>query len=166
MKSAQYWIDHLDLRKHPEGGFFKEVYRSDETLSGAHLPERYKGDRCFSTAIYFLITAGDYSRFHKIKSDEIWHFYEGNPLSLYVLHNEDHRLDHFSLGREVAYGQQLQLTIPKNHWFGAALAVDRGYALVGCTVAPGFDFTDFEMADRQELITTFPQHKTIINMLT
>ena len=166
MKSARYWIDHLDLQKHPEGGFFKEVYRSDEILSAEHLPGRYKGDRCFSTAIYFLITADDYSKFHKIKSDEIWHFYEGDPLNLYVLGNNHQRLDQFCLGKDLEKGQQMQLTIPKNHWFGARLAVDFGYALVGCTVAPGFDFADFEMADREKLTTAFPQHKKIINMLT
>ena len=166
MKSAQYWIDHLNLQEHPEGGFFKEVYRSDETVAGGGLPDRYNGDRCFSTAIYFLITANNCSKFHKIKSDETWHFYEGNPLNIYVLNSDDQRLDHFLLGRDIENGQQFQLTIPKNHWFGASLAVERGYALVGCTVAPGFDFTDFEMAGQQALITAFPRHQTIIEMLT
>ena len=166
MKNAQYWIDHLDLQKHPEGGFFKEVYRSDEIVPGAHLPERYQSDRCFSTAIYFLITAGDHSKFHKIKSDELWHFYEGDPLDLYLLNDTSGEVNRFRMGRDPENGQQMQLAIPKNRWFGAKLAVSRGYSLVGCTVAPGFDFADFEMAGRQELITTFPQHQKIINMLT
>lgn len=166
MKSARYWIDHLDLQKHPEGGFFKEVYRCDETLSEAHLPERYQGDRCFSTAIYFLITANDHSKFHRIKSDEIWHFYEGDPLDLYVLNDNSGEVDQSRLGRDPEDGQQMQLLLPKNRWFGAKIAGAGNYSLVGCTVAPGFDFADFEMADRQELITTFPQHQKIINMLT
>ena len=166
MKSARYWIDHLDLQKHPEGGFFKEVYRCDETLSERHLPERYQGDRCFSTAIYFLITANDHSNFHRIKSDEIWHFYEGDPLDLYVLNDISGEVDQFRLGRDPEDGQQMQLLLPKNRWFGAKMARAGAYSLVGCTVAPGFDFADFEMADRQELITTFPQHQKIINVLT
>ena len=166
MKSAQYWIDHLGLEKHPEGGFFREIYRSDEIHSRAYLPKRYGGDRCFSTAIYFLIKSDDCSKFHKIKSDEVWHFYEGGPLNIYVLNNENKSLDQLCLGREPAHGQHLQLTVPKNHWFGAKLAVNEGYALVGCTVAPGFDFADFEMGDPKSLMTTFPKHKNIINMLT
>lgn len=166
MKSAEYWIGHLGLQKHPEGGFFKEVYRSNELFPGARLPERYQGDRCFSTSIYFLITANDHSKFHKIKSDETWHFYEGSPLNLFVLDNDTQGLGQFRLGREPENGEQMQLTIPKNHWFAAKLATDHGYSLVGCTVAPGFDFADFEMAERQQLITTFPQHQKTINMLT
>ena len=166
MKSAQYWIDHLDLQRHPEGGFFKETYRSDEQFTGGHLPSRYQGDRSFSTAIYFLITDSDCSKLHRIKSDETWHFYEGQPLTIYVLAEEEVSIRKFHLGRDLENGQQMQLTIPKNCWFGAKLSVNEGYALVGCTVAPGFDFTDFEMADRKKLITTFPQHQKIINTLT
>jgi len=165
MNKENYWIDKLNLSKHPEGGFFKEVYRSDENIAVGALPDRYKGDRSFSTSIYFLLKDDDYSGFHRILSDETWHFYTGTTLELFVL-CDDGRLVRHLLGQDVKAGENLQMTIPKNHWFSARVLDKNSYALLGCTVAPGFHFDDFEIANRHKLMFKFPQHHQIINELT
>lgn len=165
MKTAQYWIEILELVKHPEGGYYKEVYRSDENIYKNALPSRYSGDRNVATSIYFLINGDEFSSFHRIQSDETWHFYQGTTLELLVI--DDHgKLMVFKLGVDLEAGEQLQHTIPRNHWF-AARVIDKGsYTLVGCTVAPGFHFDDFELAERSKLIGQFPKHKKLIEELT
>jgi len=165
MKTANYWIEKLKMEKHPEGGYFKEVYRSEELLSSNALPSRYISDRYLATSIYFLLNGEDFSSFHRIQSDETWHFYMGSTLELYVL-NEDGTLTTFLLGRNVQEGESLQITIPRNHWFGARVAEKNSYSLLGCTVAPGFHFEDFELAKRESLIQEYPLHKNIIRALT
>lgn len=150
MISSESLIKAFDLKKHPEGGHFKETYRSREILSKQALPSRYKGDRCFSTAIYFLICAGEVSRLHRIASDEIWHFYLGGPLELLQI-AEDGTMERVMLGPDVEAGQKLQHAVPARRWFGARPAEASAYSFVGCTVAPGFDFSDFELADAKEL---------------
>jgi predicted cupin superfamily sugar epimerase len=164
MKPAEYWITHLSLQSHPEGGFYKETYRSKENISAHALPDRFKGDRNFSTAIYFLLRSQDRSMFHRIKSDELWHFYAGTSLSIYVLTNE--KLVVHTLGTEPDKGDSLQIVIPANCWFGAKVNGESSYTLAGCTVAPGFDFQDFELADRTILLKEFPHHRDVIEMLT
>lgn len=164
MKPAAYWIDRLQLSPHPEGGFYRETYRSAETLSIEGLPKRFPGERNISTAIYFLLRSQDRSRFHRIKSDELWHFYAGGSLSIYVLKDED--LSIYRLGDQPDKGQSLQIIIPANCWFGAKVDESNSYTLAGCTVAPGFDFQDFEFADRSLLVKEFPMHQRIIEMLT
>jgi uncharacterized protein len=164
MHSAEYWINHLDLQAHPEGGFYKETYRSDENISVAGLPDRFPGSRCFSTAIYFLLRSEDRSMFHRIKSDELWHFHAGSSLSIYVL--DSYGLSIIKLGANVEAGESLQVVIPAGCWFGAKVNEPDSYVLAGCTVSPGFDFNDFELADRKNLLDDFPHHEDVVTMLT
>lgn len=161
--TAEELITNLQLVRHPEGGWFRENYRSGESLSGNALPERFGGSRSFSTAIYFLLEAGDISALHRIKSDEIWHFYAGSPLVIHAIH-PDGRYQPQHLGVDTAGGELYQAVVPHGCWFGAEST--GAFTLVGCTVSPGFDFADFEMADRQELSACYPQHRELIERLT
>ncbi|MCS7012755.1 MAG: cupin domain-containing protein [Chloroherpetonaceae bacterium] len=162
---AQYLIAALGLQAHPEGGFFREVYRSQEMIAHTALPARFSGERCFGTSIYFLLRSDDFSAFHRIQSDEIWHFYDGSPLALYMLH-QDGTLQTVVLGRAIEDGQVFQATVPAQCWFAAKVTQPDSFALTGCTVAPGFDFADFELASRQKLIEAYPQHRQLIEALT
>jgi predicted cupin superfamily sugar epimerase len=164
-RDAAYWIEHLGLLRHPEGGWFRETYRSAETIPLGGLPERFDEERSISTAICFLLEQGDISALHRIKSDEVWHFYAGAPLKVHMISPGGER-SMFLLGRDVAEGERLQAVVPAGCWFGAELAAGGDYALVGCTVAPGFDFNDFEMADRNECMTMFPDHAEFVLRLT
>lgn len=161
---SQYWIDQLGLEPHPEGGHFVEVYRASEEIPRHALPTRFDGDRAFCTAIFYLLEEGDYSAFHRIKSDETWHFYAGGPLDVLMLSKEG--VSTVRLGREVHKGQVLQMTVPAEVWFAARPVEGSRYTLAGCTVSPGFDFTDFQMGTRQELSVEFPTCLRYIEELT
>ncbi len=160
--SADYWIEKLNLKTHPEGGYYKEVYRSNEIIDESSLPERFRGTRCLSTSIYFLLKGDEFSAFHKIKSDEIWHFHAGTGLKFYIIDKEG-ELSVFKLGSDFEKEEQFQITIPKESWFAAKVIHKNSFTLVGCTVAPGFDFSDFELGKKDELIQKYPQHKEIID---
>lgn len=162
---AGYWIDRLQLAPHPEGGWFAQTYRSAESVRDGQLPRRFEGDRVFSTAIYYLLEGGDFSAFHRIKSDEIWHFYAGSPVTLYVIEKSG-RLVQKKLGREPDKGESFQVVVEAGCWFGAAVDDPASYALMGCTVAPGFEYADFQLADRSRLLQEYPQHRKIIEKLT
>lgn len=164
MKSASYWIEKLALQPHPEGGFYKENYRATEVIPVQGLPSRFQGERSFSTSIYFLLRSQDISAFHRIQSDELWHYHAGSSLSIYVM--GEHGVSVHVLGMDMEKGESLHVVIPANCWFGAKVNTPDGYVLSGCTVAPGFDFADFELASRDELLRTYPQHKSVIEMLT
>jgi uncharacterized protein len=158
-RNANYYIEQLNLDSHPEGGYFKETYRSVEVTTTK------AGQRSISTAIYFLLEAGNFSAFHRIKSDEAWHFYDGDPLSVYII-DQSGILEEVRLGLDLSSGQKPQAVVPANCWFASRVAVGGQFSLVGCTVAPGFDFQDFEMAERNKLIKEYPQHQSIIASLT
>jgi predicted cupin superfamily sugar epimerase len=162
--SAEYWISKLNLQPHPEGGFFRETYRSEENIQRLALPERFAGTRNFSTAIYFLLRTEDRSVFHRIKLDELWHFYAGSSLTLYIL--KDKALTKQVLGSDLNAGQNLQIVIPANCWFGAKVNEPDSFVLSGCTVSPGFDFSDFEIASREKLLREFSHHSELIMALT
>lgn len=164
-QQAQYWIKKLALKKHPEGGFYHEVYRSNELIQKQYLPARYLGDRCLSTSIYFLLSDDDFSAFHRVNSDEIWHFHAGTSLTLYVI-NPKGELTQIVLSNELNKESVLQYAIPENYWFAARVNDPQSYALISCTVSPGFEFEDFQLAKRSQLINLFPQHKNIITQLT
>lgn len=161
---AKELIERFNLSPHPEGGYFRESYRSLETISKATLPRRFKGDRSYSTAIYFLLEQGNFSAFHKIQSDECWHFYAGDALVIHVIHLNG-KLETIRLGSRFREGQVFQAVVPAGCWFASEPAPDSVYALVGCTVAPGFDFTDFEMATTEGLSKQYPQHRSLIQRL-
>ena len=162
--TVQQLIQQYNLQPHPEGGWYKETYKSDEYISGSTLPERFGGSRVFSTAIYFLLEQGNFSAFHRIKSDECWHFYAGDPLVVYVMQLNG-RLDIIHLGNDIEKGQVFQFVVPANCWFASRPAPGSTFCFVGCTVAPGFDFNDFELAKASSLTALFPHHKAIIEEL-
>lgn len=164
MRSAEYWIDQLALQPHPEGGYYRETYRATENIQVCGLPLRFTSPRSFSTAIYFLLRSEDVSFFHRIKSDELWHFHFGSTLHIYIL--QDDELSILKLGSAPEQGDSLQVTIPANCWFGAKVAAPYTYTLSSCTVAPGFDFKDFQMAHRDQLLQEFPRHEKVITEMT
>lgn len=163
MKDAAFYIQHLNLKPHPEGGYYKETYRSTGTIVTDALPG-FTGDRNYSTAIYYLLSKGDFSAFHKIKSDECWHYYAGNTLLIHILYN-DGSYACIKLGSAIDEGEMLQFVVPANTWFASECAKHSLFVLSGCTVAPGFNFADFEIADKQDLLNQFPSHQQIINRL-
>ncbi len=163
--SAEEWIRHLQLQAHPEGGYYREIYRSAEKVAAGHLPPRFHGDRSFATSIYFMLCNEQFSALHRLHSDETWHFYAGASL---IVHQIDAQGNHSAtrLGGQPESGEVLQHTVPAGTWFGSSLVKPQGFALVGCTVAPGFDFADFELGARADLLRRFPQHREIIEKLT
>jgi len=164
MHRADQLIESLQLLPHPEGGYFRETYRSEELIEG--LPERYHGtSRNMGTSIYFLLKGHQCSTFHKLLSDEIWHYHEGSGLKLYIIDSKGN-LTTPILGNDLLNGEHYQLVVPLNCWFGAAPMDPKGYSLVGCTMAPGFDFSDFRLADRKDLLEAYPQHASIIKSFT
>ena len=164
MDNADFYIKKLNLTPHPEGGHFKEVYRSDESLK-AGLPNRYKGERSFSTSIYFLLKGKQKSLLHKLKSDEIWHFYEGSAVKLYAI-DAKAKLYTKLLGRNIDAGECMQLVIKRGYWFCAEISDENSFSLFGCTVAPGFDFSDFKLGKREKLIRLYPEHEKLIKKFT
>lgn len=166
MHSASYWIKQLDLCPHPEGGYYKETYRSSAILAQKALSAEFNGDRACGTAIYYLLEKNDFSSFHRIASDEIWHFYAGDALEIFILNEENKTLDVIRLGNHPENGEVFQAVVPAGFWFGARPASGSRYTLAGCTVAPGFDFNDFEMGQRNQLLQTFPAYHEIITGLT
>ena len=164
MTDAERWIRDLRLQRHPEGGWFREVYRADETIPRRCLPPRFEADRSHSTAIYFLLEGEDFSALHRLKQDELWHFYDGDRLTIHMI-DPGGRHNTAMLGRHCDGGQRPMAVVKGGWWFGAT-AEPESYALVGCTVAPGFDFDDFESPRRDQLLDKFPQHATLIRRLT
>lgn len=142
--TADDWIKELQLKKHPEGGYFRETYRSDESIPQNALPSRYKGGRDFSTAIYFLLKSDQASALHRIQSDELWFFHDGSPIEITVKSpgGNDQKI---MLGKDILSGECLQAVMPKQYWFSARVLKPDSYTLVSCTVSPGFDFADFEL---------------------
>jgi predicted cupin superfamily sugar epimerase len=161
---AAYWIRKLELIKHPEGGYYRESYRAGLTIPAAALPPEYKGGRAASTAIYFLLDGESVSALHRLRSDELWHFYLGGTLLVQVIESSGACLE-IRLGNDLAAGETLQAVVKAGSWFGAKLLDQTSFALVGCTVAPGFDFPDFELAKRSELLQQYPQHRRVIEEL-
>ena len=164
-RDAAFWIERLALVPHPEGGYFRETYRAAESIPKDGLPARFDAPRALSTAIYFLLTADEFAALHRLRSDEVWHFYVGSPLELVTIDPEG-RLAVVTLGADPERGEILQAVVPAGLWLGAALAGGGSFALVGCTVAPGFDFNDFELGKRAALLRRYPQHRVLVERLT
>jgi len=186
-RDAAYWIRHLELLPHPEGGYYRQTYRSGLLLPRPALPHGFSGDRAASTAIYFLLEEHNFSAFHRLRSDEMWHFYVGSPLVVNVI-GADGSYSEIRLGSDPEAGEAFQATVKAGSWFGSRLAdcaeaqldlqlaqqnkfpeskaSSKRFSLVGCTVAPGFDFEDFELAKRDELTRLYPQHRALIHSLT
>src|SRR5258708_38031727 len=163
--SPSYWINKLGLTPHVEGGAFGEVYRSELIIPRSSLPLFFQGSRSASTSIYFLLSQGQFSAFHRIASDELWHFYFGDPLLVYEITHNGRLVEH-RLGADPEKGESFQTVVKAVSWIGCVPAPGSEYALVGCTVAPGFDFADFELADRTALARQYPEHAGLIHKLT
>lgn len=165
LKDADDWIEKLQLQAHPEGGYFRETFAGADILKIEGLPEKYSGPRRTYTLIYYLLKSGQVSRLHRLKSDEIFAFYAGSPL---ILHQIDEAGLYWQekLGPDENDDISFQRVIKAGVWFGAAVSREASFSLVGCFVAPGFDFDDFELGDRAGLLALYPRHKTVIERLT
>lgn len=161
MQPAQL-IAVYNLSSHPEGGWYRQTYRSAEQIAADALPGRFSGSRPFSTAIYFLLEQGNFSAFHRIMSDECWHFYAGGPLEIFIIHPEGN-LEVVIMGKQA--GQHFQYVVPAGCWFASRPVAGTSFSFTGCTVAPGFDFADFELANANILSGCYPQHEELIRSL-
>lgn len=164
-KELETIIKSLNLIPHPvEGGYFREVYRSKSTISKEGL-NGFSGDRNYCTSIYYLLTSANFSAFHRIKQDEIWHFYKGSPMYVHVI-DLDGTYTRHEVGLNIEEGEVPQLAVTSGCWFASSVKNENDFSFVGCTVAPGFDFEDFEMAKREQLVAKYPKHKEVIESLT
>ena len=160
-KDAKYWIEKLNLQEHPEGGYFVETYKSEKFVS---LPE-YNGSRHACSAIYYLLVGDQFSSFHRLKSDELWHFYSGSSLSLHII-KRDRKLNEIILGTDIDSRETFQAVVKSDSWFAASVNDHNSYSLVGCTVSPGFDYRDWELGSTEMLTKMYPQHESLIQRYT
>ena len=184
-EDASYWIQRLNLSKHPEGGYYKETYRDDRIIeldiqkikeqenkdgkfkSSSSPPPSSPFARSISSTIYYLLDGEQISALHRLRSaDEIWHFYAGSSLTIYILEEGSKKLGEFRLGNNIQGGDMFQLIVRRGSWFGATVNDPSSYSLVGCTVSPAFDFGDFELGQREKLVDMYPEYKLIIEKLT
>ncbi len=163
--NTQYWIEKLNMTEHPEGGYFAPAFRASEQLSRDGLPDRFAGNRAIASSIYYLLKKGQFSTFHRLKSVEIWSFFEGDPLTIHILDLQG-ALTEKRLGRNFDKSESFQVAIEPGNWFAAEQQGPGEFTLVGCTVAPGFEWEDMEIASRAELKTRFPECREIIDKLT
>lgn len=162
--SAKTYIQTLGLHAHPEGGFFRETYRSEARMTVAAVANG-SAQRNVCTGIYFLMEKANFSAFHRILSDEMWHFYAGQALEVLELKTSGELLC-TRLGPDILNGEVHQYVVLANTWFASRVAAGGDFSLVGCTVAPGFDFADFTLGDRHDLLALFPEHASTIVELT
>ena len=170
LHESRFWIDRLQLIPHPEGGFYRETYRAPLQIPQSALPSTFKGARSASTAIYVLLDGENFSAFHRIAADEMWHFYAGSALAVEVI-DPAGKHSQILLGSHPEAGEQFQAVVPAGCWFASHVfdsssQKSGAFSLVGCTVAPGFDFADFEIAQRASLTAQYPQHRDLIARLT
>lgn len=168
MLTSEQLIEHLDLKPLPvEGGYFRQTFRAEETLPAEALPARYRSAKPFSTAIYYLLTSDpeSFSALHTLPTAEVYHFYLGDPVEMLLLH-PDHRSERVVLGHGLLDGQHVQFVVPPEVWQGSRLVPGGRYALLGTTMAPGFDNQDYAGGDRDDLIRRYPDRAELIRALT
>jgi len=165
MHTSADYINKLGLIPHVEGGYYKEIYRSTLQIKQECLPEDFKGDRSAATCIYFLLEARQFSAFHRIASDELWHHLAGDPIDIYEINTNGDLIVHH-LGHDLEKGQMPIAVVTAGNWFGSSIKLGGVFGLCSCTVAPGFDFADFELGIRADLSVAFPHHSSIIESLT
>jgi uncharacterized protein len=163
--NASLLIERLGLQPHPEGGFYKETYRASEKIAQSALPVRYSGDRHFGTAIFYLLTPQSFSALHRVATDEIFHFYLGDPVTVLQLF-PDGTSTTVTLGPDILGGQLVQCVVARKVWQGLLLRDGGEFALLGTTLAPGFDFSDFELGKRDKLIAQYRKYEDLITRLT
>lgn len=159
MPNKQQWIEQLELQPHIEGGYYREILKSDTVITNEE-----GNARALYTSIYFLLEEGNPSHFHRLKSDEVWYFHAGNALTVHLL-MPDGAYQTIRLGTDIDSGEQLQAVVPKGAIFGSTVDISNGYALVSCMVSPGFDFADFELMKRSELLAQYPNQSALIETL-
>ena len=158
MQSIEQLIEQMQLQPHPEGGFYRSTLRADEMLT------LERGERPLYTSIYFLLRSQDISHLHRLQSDEIWYYHGGSALTIHMIH-PDGTYEAKKLGLNIEAGEQPQIVVKKNAIFGSSVDAENTFGLVGCMVAPGFDFVDFELFTQQELLAKYPQHATVIKKM-
>jgi predicted cupin superfamily sugar epimerase len=164
--TAQEIIDALGMEPHPtEGGWFVETYRCPESAEGDGLPGRYAASRTHSTAIYYLLTPDTFSEIHRLRSDEVYHFYLGDPVEMLQL-RPNGTGEVLTLGTDLASGQRPQVLVPREVWQGSRLVEGGRFALLGCTVAPGFEPEDYDGGAREDLVRRYPEYASLIKALT
>lgn len=159
--NAELYIKELALIPHPEGGFYREIYRSPDVFT----PEYLNTERSYMTSIYFLLRSGEFSSFHRLRSDELWYYHLGSPVSIYIL-DEESNLHQHTLGKNLSKGEELQVVFRKGTWFATTPAEENSFSLFGCAVSPGFHFDDFELGNRLTLHEKFPQFHELIEKFT
>lgn len=157
-------VSKLGLTPHPEGGYYKETFKSEEQISDTELSVNYEGKRKLYSSIYFLLTSDDVSHFHRLKSDELWYYHGGSSLSIHVI-DESGEYEEIKLGMNLDIGEVPQVLVKKNSIFGSSVSEKDTFSLVGCMVSPGFEFQDFELFTQDELLKVYPQHQEIIMKL-
>ncbi|GEM75377.1 cupin domain-containing protein [Vibrio sagamiensis] len=160
LSEVKYLIEKFNLKPHPEGGYFSENYRSEETFS--YQPERFNGEHVFKTSIYYLLEKENVSMFHRLKQDELWHHYTGCDV---VLHLLEAKTGYQKIDLGCSFGNpeaSYQALIPRNVWFAAELKNKSHFALIGCTASPGFEFSDWELAKKKQLVKNFPEESALI----
>ena len=165
MKTAKHWIDSLQLKAHPEGGWYAETYCASGMIAADALPPEFGRAHAFSTAIYYLLEKQQFSAFHRIVQDELWHHYEGGGLIVHAIMPDGSYTGH-RLGKDIDAGELPQIVIPAGAIFAAELLDKSGFVLTGCTVAPAFQFADFELFARDDMLKRFPQHASLIERMT
>ncbi|WP_422658887.1 cupin domain-containing protein [Paenibacillus sp. EC2-1] len=162
--NAEYYVSKLGLLPHPEGGYYKRTFESEERTSDQELSVQFEGTRKLYTSIYFLLGSNDISHLHRLKSDELWYYHAGSPLSVHVI-DEEGVYTEYKLGIDLENGEVPQVLVPKNSIFGSSVKEEDTFSLVGCMVSPGFEFQDFELFTQEQLLAKYPQHKDIIMKL-
>lgn len=162
-KKAEAYIETLELLPHPEGGHFKQVYKNPVTIEGQNLGKEIEGKRALATSIYFLLDNGEVSHLHRLKSDEMWYYHDGKPLTIVMIWNQ--KFHKVKLGLNITQGERPQVLVPAGTIFGSYNEADDGYSLVGCMVSFGFEFEDFELVKAEDLIAQFPGEIELINQL-
>lgn len=163
--SREELVEILDLQPHPEGGFFRETYRSQHVIPNGVLHGNHEGDRHYGTGIYFMLTSDAFSAFHRIEQDELWFFHQGAPIELHMISPDGEHSKHI-IGNDLLKGERPQLLVPATYWFAARVLGESSFALVSCTVSPGFDFRDFVLPSRDTLTGLFPKHADLIAAFT
>lgn len=163
--TATQIIEMFNLQPHPEGGYYKRIFESDETLSQEVLPPAFTGNRPYMSSIYYLLERGQLSSFHKLKQCELWHLYKGGPLKVYRIDTAGN-LDVSIVGQDYLSGQVPHIEFQPGTYFSAELCEEGEYAFMGCSVSPGFDFKDFHLPSAAELTSKFPTHADLIHRMT
>ncbi len=165
MQTADHFIKNLNLKVHPEGGYYNEVFSSEGKIKIESLPEGFSNARKYYTSIYFLLKSGEVSHLHRIKSDEIWNFHCGSALTIHII-DKNGEYSTKKLGLNIKNNEQPQQIVVAGCWFGVSVNNNNSFSLVSCFVSPGFDFEDFELANRTDLMKTNPELADIINDFT